>query len=267
MTESRSRVGDLADRYWQTYVAAHPATATSLGEHRYDDRMDDLRPEAAIALRAELQTLLDGTAPIVAAASDPTLSADAVTAIALQSQLEGDIAEIDADLASWTVDPVEGPQIPIFNIESFQPVETVADGRAMVARWRAMGPLRSISTWPTCAQSADSGRVAVRHAGCERHRGHGRACSRNPTRHGRCSIRPALEHPEWPPADLARFREDLRGAVADVIRPALARLRTALARRRSCRRPGATSEPGLVQVPRRCRGLPAADPRRTRRLT
>ena len=146
-----------------------------------------------------MQTLLDATAPIVAAASDPTLSADAVTAIALHSQLEGDIAEIDADLASWTVDPVEGPQILIFNIELFQSVETVADGRAMVERWRAMGPYVDQHVANLRAE-AESGRVAV----------HTPVANVIEAMDGVLAqpdeawalLNPArAEHPAWPPAD------------------------------------------------------------------
>src|SRR4029077_15380962 len=73
-------------------------------------------------------------------AGGPPTGADAITADALASRLEGDIAAIDADLEAWSVDALEGPQVMMFNVESFQPVVTVADGRAMVDRWRAMGP-------------------------------------------------------------------------------------------------------------------------------
>ncbi|HEU4403486.1 MAG TPA: hypothetical protein VFT43_15420, partial [Candidatus Polarisedimenticolia bacterium] len=41
--------GDLAslcDEYWQGYLRAHPAFATSIGDRRYDARLEEVTPEA-----------------------------------------------------------------------------------------------------------------------------------------------------------------------------------------------------------------------------
>src|SRR5437879_3628696 len=32
----------LCDEYWQGYLESHPTTATSLGDRRYDDRLEDI---------------------------------------------------------------------------------------------------------------------------------------------------------------------------------------------------------------------------------
>jgi len=41
----------LAEEYWETLLEASPTTATILGDHRYDDRIEDLSAEAETALR------------------------------------------------------------------------------------------------------------------------------------------------------------------------------------------------------------------------
>ena len=42
-TASRD-LAKLCDEYWQGYLRAYPTTATSLGDKRYDDRLDDVTP-------------------------------------------------------------------------------------------------------------------------------------------------------------------------------------------------------------------------------
>jgi uncharacterized protein (DUF885 family) len=249
------RVADLADRYWQAFVEAHPVHATSYGDRRFDDRLDDLSATASRRNGARLAALLEGTRPLAAslAAAAPAAS-EAVTASALVGQIERDIAEIDADILPWTVDPLEGPQVAILNIESFQRVETPADGQAMLARWRAMGGLVDQHD-ANLREALAGGRVAVH----------------TPIAHvidaltellaqpdeGWPLLNPArVDHPSWSAGDLATFRVGLRDAVADQIRPALARLRELL---RTEILPAARSDdrPGLLHV----RGGPEAYPR------
>ena len=227
-TDIGRRVADLADAYWQAYVDAHPVAATSFGDHRHDDRMDDLGRSARDHERAALATLLQEARPVarMLAGSAAASPEDVVTASALVNQLEEDIAEIDADIARWTVDPLEGPPIAIFSIESFQGVTTPAEGAAMVARWNAIGPFLD--------QHGASLREAL--AG-------GRVAARTPVAHVIEAVDGVLaqpdeawpllnpagaEHPDWSPNDLATFRDGLRRAVAGEVRPALARLRDVL---------------------------------------
>jgi uncharacterized protein (DUF885 family) len=113
-----------------------------------------------------------------------------------------------------------------FNIEALQPVRTMAEGRAMVERWRR------IPGW-----------LDQHVANLRRGRATGRVAVRSPV--GRvvatldellagpiedwALLNPAREpHPDWPAADLERFRADIRAAVWEGIRPAIARVRDAL---------------------------------------
>ena len=43
----------LADEYWDGLMAAYPSSATLVGDHRFDDRIEDYSVEAEDRLRAD----------------------------------------------------------------------------------------------------------------------------------------------------------------------------------------------------------------------
>ena len=127
----------LAAEYWQAHLAWRPISATSVGERAYDAQIDDRSPEAVESQRVRLTGILDRARALPARFDDADgADPDAVTASALVEQLESELAGIGCELDDWTVDPLEGPQVMAFNIEALQPIRTVAEGHAMVERWR-----------------------------------------------------------------------------------------------------------------------------------
>jgi uncharacterized protein (DUF885 family) len=211
-------LADLAAEYWHAYLAFRPVNATGLGERAYDALVEDRSPPARAAQMRRLDDLL---ARVRALRGEATADEE-TTRSALVEQIESDLAELACNLDDWTVDPLEGPQVMAFNIEAFQPIRTVAEGRDMVERWRRIGG------WI-------DGHIANLRGGV----GRGRVAVSSPV--GRvvgtldellaepddawALLNPArVEHPDWPPHELAAFRADLRDAVATGIRPALARL-------------------------------------------
>ena len=66
--------------------------------------------------------------------------AERVTRDALVDTLEFELGVVESGVARWAVDPLDGPQVTFLNIPSFQPLATVEDGEALLARWREMGP-------------------------------------------------------------------------------------------------------------------------------
>jgi uncharacterized protein (DUF885 family) len=127
----------LCDEYWQGELRADPVTATSLGDRRYDALLEDITPEGQQREHSRLTSLREGAGAL----SERDLSApDRVNRSALLDVLDGEIATLDCDFASWVVDPLDGPQVRFLNIPSQQPVRTPEEGRAMVERWGAMGP-------------------------------------------------------------------------------------------------------------------------------
>jgi len=241
MTEGEA-LAAVADEYWQLRLASDPVGATAIGDRRYDDRLDDPSPAGLAAHRARLVELESRLAKV----GDGLDGEDATTRSALTAQLAGDIAMIDSGVDQWTVDPLSGPPVTALNIESFQPVATADQGRAMVSRWRAMGPW--LDTFgENLRRSLGEGRVAV-HAPVEKTIDGLRDTLARTDDELALLAPAAVDHPEWPTTDLARFRDELAAAVHDVVRPALARyldvLETAVL-------PASRGDqhPGIVHVP------------------
>src|SRR5437764_2182178 len=57
----------VADRYWEACLEARPTDATLHGDHRYDDRIEDVSVDAEARQRAtwlELRAAVDGIDPV-----------------------------------------------------------------------------------------------------------------------------------------------------------------------------------------------------------
>lgn len=125
-----TRVGDLARSYWEGALRAAPRRATVLGDHRFDDRLDDPGPGAKAAEVARLEGLLASISE-----SKPVDAADELTLAALRLQVENDRSLLACDLEEWSLDPEDGPPASLLDLADYQP-----DDEALVARWRAVGP-------------------------------------------------------------------------------------------------------------------------------
>jgi len=213
-------LAELADEYWQAYLAFSPVSATAIGDRRFDDRMDDASPEAITAQRQRLGSLRDRAEAIEPDALD---GADAVTRSALIAQISSDVAALETGLEEWTVDPLEGPQVVALDLEAIQSVSTSGQAQAMVARWRALGPWFDQGA-ANLRRGLAAGRVAVRtpvERAVEQMEGIlSRPDAELPL------LKPLQEaHPDWPAAEREAFADGLQSAVRDVIRPALERYR------------------------------------------
>ncbi|MFQ5601537.1 MAG: DUF885 family protein, partial [Candidatus Krumholzibacteriia bacterium] len=210
----------LAREYWEAELRANPVHATSLGDRRYDHLLPDETPEARARERAHLTSLRER-----AAALDPaSLSgAELIDRSMLLEVLDGRLAVLDCGFPDWVVDPLDGPQIFFQNIPSLQPVGTPAQARAMVQRWRAMGPYLDAH-------------IANLRTGLE----NGRAATSDQVRRVLEQLDETLaadvetwallsplqgEHADWPGPDRDAFERDLRAAVRNVVRPAFTRYR------------------------------------------
>jgi uncharacterized protein (DUF885 family) len=234
----------LADDFWRGWLAFHPIGATATGVPGYDDRLPDISAPAIAARVRELSGLLDR-----ARALDPSSldESDAATLGALVGELEGELAEHEADLVAWTVDPLEGPAIYALDLPAFQPAATVEQGRAMVARWQGLGAWLDQYVEQLRRGLAD-GRVAVR-TPVEKVIDNARATLARPDDELPLLEAAREDRPDWSAADLAAFREGLRDAVRDSFRPGLRRYLAVLEddvlpRTRPDERPGIGHLPG-----------------------
>jgi uncharacterized protein (DUF885 family) len=101
-------LAQLAEQYWETYIAANPSGATLLGDHRYDDQIEDISDEADERLRGEYagyRTLLD---EIDLDSLDPV---DRVTHQMMAEELDGHVRLIDARVEDMRWDQMDSVAI------------------------------------------------------------------------------------------------------------------------------------------------------------
>ncbi|MHB8890831.1 MAG: DUF885 domain-containing protein [Candidatus Limnocylindrales bacterium] len=222
---ARTALGALAGAYWETFLETHPLFATALGDARFDGRLRDPSPAGVAASRAYCAGLL---ADVDAVDADGLGDEDRVTRDALREAVSADLADLDAGLLEWNVDPLEGVPVDFLNVPDYQRLETPEDGRHMVERWRAM------------ATYTDQHVASLRRSLAE-----GRVACRPPADRTTAILTGILDAstedwpllaplagldalPGWTTAERERFATALRDAVNDEVRPSFARLRDAL---------------------------------------
>ena len=221
---ARSTLGALAGSYWETFLETHPLFATALGDPRFDYRLPDPTPAGIAAARGRFAALLADVEAIDRAALGDE---DRVTRDALREALSADIAERDAGLIEWNVDPLEGVPVDFLNVPDYQRLETPEDGRRMVERWRAMAGYADEHV-ASLRRSLADGRVACR-APVERTIAIlGELLEASTDDWPLLAPLGRLSSRGWATAERQRFSDGLRAAVGDEIRPAFARLRETL---------------------------------------
>jgi len=221
----------LAAEYWQAFLERNPTFATAIGDRRFDDRLEDDSPAARKAWRGRL----DAFERTLADAGD---DGDPTTRAALAEALRTDRAHLDADLAAFNIDPMDGPQVALLNIPSFQPIRSAAEADALLARWRAMPALLD-QAGDNLRRGAAEGRIGV-----------AMLCRKVIEQIDDVLARPDAEWPLAEPAEqVPEIREALLGVIANEIRPAYERYRSVIAdeiapRARPDERPGLSNVPG-----------------------
>ncbi len=135
MTQERSAVDALSDRYWESVLELDPTTATFYGDERYADRLEDPSP----AGRSKVRALMERTATEAAAIPVDGLSTEErITRDMLQVIGELRIEEDDQGLHQLrVVDQMGGPQQLLPQLTQFQPVDTRERLDAFIARLHA----------------------------------------------------------------------------------------------------------------------------------
>jgi uncharacterized protein (DUF885 family) len=135
MTDDRSAVDALSDRFWEGILELNPTTATFYGDTRYADRLEDPSPEG----RARVRELMQRTAEEAAAIPVEGLSTEErITRDMLQVIGELGVEEDDQGLHQLrVVDQMGGPQQLLPQLTSFQPVDTPERLEAFIERLHA----------------------------------------------------------------------------------------------------------------------------------
>jgi len=135
MTDDRSAVDALADRFWEGILELDPVTATFYGDERYADQLEDPSP----AGRAKVREHMAATAAEAAAIPVDGLSTEErITRDMLQVIGELRVEEDDQGLHQLrVVDQMNGPQQLMPTLTQFQPVDTPERLEAFIARLQA----------------------------------------------------------------------------------------------------------------------------------
>jgi len=123
----------LAEEYWDTLLEASPTMATVLGDHRFDDRIEEFSAGAEAARRGRWASILERAALLDRGRFDAD---DTVTYGQLTAEIGDAIALIDARLVELTSDQMTG-----FHVELLQslPVMSAPDpdsAEMLVERFR-----------------------------------------------------------------------------------------------------------------------------------
>lgn len=231
----------LADEYWEYGLEYEPTDALMLGDHRYDDRMEDVSREAEDAHVARLRDF--GSR---AAAVDPTgLTRDE----RVTREVLGFLAGADADfaeqhLAEVAVNPAIGVQEMMPVAAGQFPLLEAQHAEDVLVKFREMG--RMFGQYADrVLEGLAAGRTAV-DLHIDRTVARLDAWLASPV--GADPLLAVPAPPVFDEAAEAAWRERLAGVIAERVRPGLARYREAIAatrgQARSVDRPGLCSLPG-----------------------
>ncbi|HEY6033959.1 MAG TPA: DUF885 domain-containing protein [Kofleriaceae bacterium] len=124
-------VAILAD-HWEFVMRWQPTYATTLGDHRYDDRLARRNAAAIAAYTGERDALIARLAALDLAVLDPT---DAVTAKLLLGQLEASRGTDICKFHEWSVDAyTSSPLAELSYLVESHIVTTPADAQNLLAR-------------------------------------------------------------------------------------------------------------------------------------
>ena len=100
------RLWEIAARYWDLELEASPTSATLLGVHDHDDRLEDLSEEEEHRHRDRLDHL---RAEVTALAPAELSVADRVTRALLVHQIDTSVEALDLRLTELSSDHMDGP--------------------------------------------------------------------------------------------------------------------------------------------------------------
>jgi len=130
-------LADAARRYWDALMERYPTWATSLGDHRFDDRLEDVSEEGRLAWKGRLEGKLEEVRKIRHQwLSEP----DQLTRALLTRAIRDELLKLECRQDYTPLDPLYGPHIRLPLVLVSQPFRSLDDYRRYAARLRAFGP-------------------------------------------------------------------------------------------------------------------------------
>ncbi len=128
----------LADEYWDSVLEGAPSSATLLGDHRFDDRIEDLSAEADERLLARWRELLRGVDALAVEELTPT---DRITRSLLGTELRGAIEHRQWRPAEMASDHMDGVHAGMLMMAPQITAPQPENAHALVQRYRQYGDL------------------------------------------------------------------------------------------------------------------------------
>jgi uncharacterized protein (DUF885 family) len=213
----------LLEDHWDGLMRRSPVWATTLGDHRFDDQLGDNSKAGVL----EGRTWRDGLLQRAQALPAATMTArDRVTLSLFEEGLARDKATDVCEFEQWTVSARDNPMVDWNRLPEDHPVETVADGRNLIARYRAI-PTYIDNALALLRDGMANGRVAT-HESVRRTIEQLDQTLAEPL-DGWPLLDPLKEpHADWSASDREQFAVDLRAAVKNDVARGYARYRDAL---------------------------------------
>jgi uncharacterized protein (DUF885 family) len=234
---------DLLARDWDANLREAPLFATSVGDHRFDDRLGDISPDALARGRARRRAVLAEARALTAATLSPE---DRTTLELFAETLEVSLEVDDAcALRTWSVSAqAANPLVEWNDLPGIHVVRDQADADRLLARFRQLSTVID-DTVANLRLGAAAGRYASAGA-VDRVIAMVDGELARPAREWswvRAAVHP---HPGWSREREEAFAAALAGAIDGEVRPALARYRRLLAEEI---RPHARAAEGLGTLP------------------
>jgi uncharacterized protein (DUF885 family) len=218
LAKTSDALDELAGQYWEARLANEPIFATVLGDRRYDSLLPDVTREGRERMLSQYTEVMQRCKAIH---EDGLSEKEKLTLNALVCDVQAQIDYASCGLEEWAVDPLGGPQVELLNLESLQTVRSPEEGRAMVERWRRIGPFLDDHV-ANLRRGIEVGKVAVRVC-VEKVLDETRDLLAKPDVEWSL-LRPlAVHHEGWSSTELQEFNEGLRGAVRESARPGFER--------------------------------------------
>jgi uncharacterized protein (DUF885 family) len=238
----RASLARLAKEYWEQRLAAEPLVATLLGDRRFDAVLPDVTPVARARRVEAYESIIAGCAAI---REEALSGAERLTKVALMADAQTQLDKAACGLEDWTVDPLQGPQVELANVESYQSVASPTEGSAMVKRWVAIGSFFDDHI-TNLQRGATEQKLALRvcvEKVIDEIEGIVKSGSDS------AFLRPiAVPHENWPQDELRKFREGLISAVQESVIPAYAKYLGFL-RLHILPKSRPQERPGIIHVP------------------
>src|SRR5215831_16941629 len=131
-SKQKSLLDDLYAEYWEYYLKENPTTATYLGDHRYDNALEDISSEAYERRVLSARTFLEK----LRSHPRPSSSPDRLSFELFERVLSNEIEE--AQFRPWLMPITQlwGPHIDLPQLVTFHPFQTTSDFENFLTRLR-----------------------------------------------------------------------------------------------------------------------------------